>query len=94
LGALSLRNRGISIATLYLLVYFSVLWQMIGFGFFQLLSAGVGIAVLLALAVPLLTFMSKRVELSSMALAVLSVSLMLTPLGSSPYRSSPRPPSP
>ncbi|HYR04620.1 MAG TPA: hypothetical protein VEO75_04450 [Nitrososphaerales archaeon] len=79
LGALSLRNRGISIATLYLLVYFSVLWQMIGFGFFQLLSAGVGIAVLLALAVPLLTFMSKRVELSSMALAVLSVSLMLTP---------------
>jgi len=79
LGALSLRNRGISIATLYLLVYFSVLWQMIGFGFFQLLSAGIGIAVLLALAVPLLTFMSKRVELSSMALAVLSVSLMLTP---------------
>jgi len=79
LGALSLRNRGISIATLYLLVYFSVLWQMIGFGFFQLLSAGVGIAVLLALAVPLLTFMSRRVELSSMALAVLSVSLMLTP---------------
>src|SRR6266576_203080 len=45
LGALSLRNRGVSIATLYLLVYFSVLWQMIGFGFFQLLSAGVGIAV-------------------------------------------------
>ena len=79
LGALSLRNRGVSIATLYLLVYFSVLWQMIGFGFFQLLSAGVGIAVLLALAVPLLTFMSKRVELGSMALAVLSVSLMLTP---------------
>jgi hypothetical protein len=79
LGALSLRNRGISIAALYLLVYFSVLWQMVGFGFFQLFSAGVGIAVLLALAVPLLTFMSRRVELSSMALAVLSVSLMLTP---------------
>jgi len=79
LGALSLRNRGISIATLYLLVYFSVLWQMIGFGFFQLLSAGVGVAVLLAMAVPLVPFMTKRVELSSMALAVLAVALMLTP---------------
>jgi hypothetical protein len=79
LGALSLRNRGISIATLYLLVYFSVLWQMIGFGFFQLLSAGVGVAVLLALAVPLIPFVTKRVELSSMALAVLAVALMLTP---------------
>jgi len=79
LGALSLKNRGISVATLYLLVYFSVLWQMIGFGFFQLLSAGVGIAVLLAMAVPLLPFMTKRVELSSMALAILAVALMLTP---------------
>jgi hypothetical protein len=79
LGALSLRNRGISIATLYLLVYFSVLWQLIGFGFFQLLSAGVGVAVLLAMAVPLIPFMTKRVELSSMALAVLAVALMLTP---------------
>jgi len=79
LGALSLRNRGISIATLYLLVYFSVLWQMIGFGFFQLLSAGVGVSVLLVMAVPLLPFMTKRVELSSMALAVLAVALMLTP---------------
>jgi len=79
LGALSLRNRGISIATLYILVYFSVLWQLIGFGFFQLLSAGVGVAVLLAMAVPLVPFMTKRVELSSMALAVLAVALMLTP---------------
>ncbi|HEV2390146.1 MAG TPA: hypothetical protein VGS04_05405, partial [Nitrososphaerales archaeon] len=79
LGALSLRNRGISVATLYLLVYFSVLWQMIGFGFFQLLSAGVGAAVLLAMAAPLIPFMTKRVELSSMALAVLAVALMLTP---------------
>jgi hypothetical protein len=79
LGALSLRNRGVSIAALYLLVYFSVLWQMIGFGFFQLLSSGVGVAVLLALAVPLIPFMTKRVELSSMALAILAVALMLTP---------------
>jgi hypothetical protein len=79
LGALSMKNRGISIATLYLLVYFSVLWQLIGFGFFQLLSAGVGVAVILAMALPLLPFITKRVELSSMALAVLSVSLMLTP---------------
>ena len=79
LGALSLRNRGISVATLYLLVYFTVLWQMIGFGFFQLLSAGVGVAVLLAMAIPLIPFTTKRVELSSMALAVLAVALMLTP---------------
>jgi hypothetical protein len=79
LGALSLRNRGVSVAALYILVYFSVLWQMIGFGFFQLLSAGVGVAVLLAMAVPLVPFMTKRVELSSMALAVLAVALMLTP---------------
>ena len=66
-------------AVLYLLVYFSVLWQMIGFGFFQLLSASVGLAVILAMAVPLLPFMTKRVELGSMALAVLAVALMLTP---------------
>jgi hypothetical protein len=79
LGALSLRNKGISVAALYLLVYFSVLWQMIGFGFFELLSAGVGVAVLLAMAVPLIPFTTKRVELSSMALAVLAVALMLTP---------------
>ncbi|MDA4118396.1 MAG: hypothetical protein OK455_08645 [Thaumarchaeota archaeon] len=79
LGALSLRSRGVSIAILYLLVYFSVLWQMIGFGFFQLLSAGVGIAVILAMAVPLVPFMNKRVEMGSMALAILSVALMLTP---------------
>jgi hypothetical protein len=79
LGGLSLRNRGVAIATLYLLVYFSVLWQMIGFGFFQLLSAGVGIAVLLAMAVPLFPFLTRRVELSSMALAILAVALMLTP---------------
>ena len=79
LGALSLRNRGVSVATLYLLVYFSVLWQMIGFGFFQLLSVGVGLSVILAMALPLLPFLTKRVELSSMALAILAVSLMLTP---------------
>src|SRR5580658_7998007 len=79
LGALSLSNRGISVAALYLLVYFSILWQMIGFGFFQLLSSGVGVAVLAALAVPLIPFMTKRVELSSMALAILAVALMLTP---------------
>lgn len=79
LGALSMRNRGVSIATLYLLVYFSILWQMIGFGFFQLLSAAVGLAVILSMAAPLVLFMSKRVELGAMALAVLSVSLMLTP---------------
>jgi hypothetical protein len=79
LGALSLKNRGTSIATLYLLVYFSVLWQMIGFGFFQLLSAGVGVAVLLAMAIPLIPFATRRVELSSMAIAVLAVALMLTP---------------
>jgi hypothetical protein len=79
LGGLSLRNKGVAIATLYLLVYFSVLWQMIGFGFFQLLSAGVGVAVLLAMAVPLFPFLTKRVDLSSMALAILAVALMLTP---------------
>ncbi len=79
LGALSLKNRGIAIATLYLLFYFSVLWQLIGFGFFQLLSDGIGVAVLLAMAAPLLPFMAKRVELGSMALAVLAVALMLTP---------------
>ncbi|HUI01600.1 MAG TPA: hypothetical protein VLU99_03770 [Nitrososphaerales archaeon] len=79
LGGLSLRNRGVAVATLYLLVYFSVLWQMIGFGFFQLLSAGVGLAVIVAMAVPLLPFMVKRVELTSMALSVMAVSLMLTP---------------
>jgi hypothetical protein len=79
LGALSLKNRGMAVATLYLLVYFSILWQLIGFGFFQLLSAQVGLAVILAMAVPLVPFTARRVELSSMALGVLAVALMLTP---------------
>lgn len=79
LGALSTRNRGFSVTVLYLLVFFGALWQMIGFGFFQLLQAGVGVAVLTILLLPLLPFASRRVELTSMSIAILCVSLMFTP---------------
>jgi hypothetical protein len=79
LGALSMKNRGASIAALYLLVFFTVLWQMIGFGFFQLLRAGVGVAFLVIMALPLLAYVYKRVELTSMSIAILCVALMFTP---------------
>jgi hypothetical protein len=79
LAALSLKNRGGAVAALYLLVFFATLWQMIGFGFFQLLRAGVGVAVLVAMGVPLILFYSRRVELTSMPIGVLCVSLLFTP---------------
>jgi len=79
LGAVSLKNRGAAVTILYILVFFAVLWQMIGFGFFQLLAAGVGVAVLIALIIPLLVFTSTSVEVTSMSLAILCVSLMFTP---------------
>jgi hypothetical protein len=79
LGAVSLRNRGASVTILYIMVFFAVLWQMIGFGFFQLLAAGVGVAVLVALVIPLLIFANTKVEVTSMTLAILCVSLMFTP---------------
>ena len=79
LGALSTRNRGASVAALYLLVFFTVLWQMIGFGFFQLLRSGVGVVVLAVMALPLLAFVNRKVELTSMSIAVLCVAFMFTP---------------
>ena len=79
LGAVSLRNRGASVTILYVLVFFGILWQMIGFGFFQLLAAGVGVAVLVALVIPLLVFTNTKVEVTSMSLAILCVALMFTP---------------
>jgi hypothetical protein len=80
LGALSLRNRGAAVTILYVLVFFAVLWQLIGFGFFQLLAAGVGVAVLVALVIPLLLFTNTKVEVTSMSLAILCVALMFTPV--------------
>jgi hypothetical protein len=79
LGAISLRNRGASVTILYVMVFFGILWQMIGFGFFQLLAAGVGVAVLVALVIPLLVFTNTKVEVTSMSLAILCVALMFTP---------------
>lgn len=79
LGALSFRNRGVAVTAMYLLVFVAILWQMIGFGFFQLLRAGVGGAVLAAMILPLFLFVSKRVELTSMSIGVLCVALMFTP---------------
>jgi len=79
LGAVSLRNRGVSVTVLYILVFFAVLWQMIGFGFFQLLAAGVGVAVLVALVIPLFAFTSTNVDVTSMSLAIICVALMFTP---------------
>jgi hypothetical protein len=79
LGALSTRNTGVSVTLLYLLVFFGALWQMIGFGFFQLLRAGVGVVVLVVMVLPLLAFAYRKVELTSMSIAVLCVALMFTP---------------
>lgn len=79
LGALSFRNSGLSLASLYILVYFSILWQLIGFGFFQLLRSGVGIALMMALAAPLFIFANRRVQLTAFPLAILAAALVLTP---------------
>ena len=79
LAGVSMKNRGAAVASLYLLVFIATLWQMIGFGFFQLLRAGVGVAVLVAMIAPLFFFYSRKVELTSMSIGVLCVSLLFTP---------------
>jgi hypothetical protein len=79
LGAYSLRNLGGSLAFLYILVYFGILWQLIGFGFFQLLKSAIGAALVIAISAPLLVFTSRRVQSTAFPLAILAGALVFTP---------------
>lgn len=80
LALLYQKEQGLTLITLYILTYFAIIWQLLGFGFFQLLVTPVGLIIVLALIVPLLSFIVLRPEGISIALVILSVSLMLTPV--------------
>jgi hypothetical protein len=80
LSLVYLKEPDVSLIILYLLTYFSIMWELVGFGFFQLLATSVGIVVILALVIPLWSLLSDRIERISITLVILSVSLMLTPL--------------
>jgi hypothetical protein len=79
LGAVSLRESGAASAALYALAFFSILWQLIGFGFFHLLSTGPGLVVIALTILPAFAFLNRRVDAVALPLAVLAVGLMLTP---------------
>ena len=80
LSLLYLKEGGLALIILYILTYFAIIWQLLGFGFFQLLTTSVGVVVILALILPLLSFFFLRMEAISISLVILSVSTMLTPL--------------
>ena len=67
-------------AILNTLVFFSILWQMLGFGLTEFFSTSVGTIVALILIISLVAnIMSARLEPTSTALAVFAVALMFTP---------------
>ena len=80
LAILYLRETGLALVILYILTYFSIIWQLLGFGFFQLLDTSVGLVVILALVVPLLSYFIFHSDGISISLVILSVALMLTPV--------------
>ena len=57
LALVYLKEGGLALIILYILTYFAIIWQLLGFGFFQLLTSGVGVVVILALILPLLSFL-------------------------------------
>ncbi len=73
-----LREPDIALIILYLLTYFSIIYQLVGFGFFQLLATSVGVVIILAMIIPLLSFLSDRLGRVSICFVILSVALMLT----------------
>jgi hypothetical protein len=79
LGAVSLRESGAASAALYVLAFFSILWQLVGFGFFHMLASAVGLVVVGLTILPALVFLDRRVDAIALPLALLAVGLMLTP---------------
>lgn len=79
LGAIYLRAPAASLIGVYLLAFAAVAWQLLGFGFMQLLGTGLGFAVLASMGLALLIFFSRRVDAIALPLAILAVALMLTP---------------
>jgi len=81
LGILTfLKSPGWSSAILYVIVFLSLVWQLIGFGIFQIQQSTMGIFMTVAiLAFLIFNLLSVKLEPTSMALAILAVALMLTP---------------
>jgi hypothetical protein len=87
LGIYSLRNPKWASRILCTLVFFSILWQLIGFGLMdsRLYGSSMGLASLgtvvsiILIIVLLVSLLSANMEPTSMALAILAVALMLTP---------------
>jgi len=89
LGISSLRNPKWASRILCTLVFFSILYQLIGFGLIELFKPSsprytgfgwIGLVVILILIIVLVvSLLSANIEPTSMALAILAVALMLTP---------------
>ena len=80
LGLFSFRKPRSSLAIFYGLVIGTIFWQWLGFGLVQLAGLGGGTALILLTALLLAAnFVNLRIEPTSMALALLAVSLMVTP---------------
>jgi hypothetical protein len=81
LGILTfLKSPSWSSAILYVIVFLSLLWQLIGFGIFQIQQSTMGVFMTVAmLAFLIFNLLSVKLEPTSMALAILAVALMLTP---------------
>ncbi len=77
----SLRRAKAALSVLYSLVILSIVYQWVGFGLIPLVSSGEGLAVV-ALSIFLLmtNYSNLKIESTSMALAILSVGLMVTPV--------------
>ncbi len=80
LGFLSIRSPGWVSGTLLVISFFSITWQLLGFGLLNLFSTTGGSALALALfAVLLINPVSAREDPAALALTFLAVALMLTP---------------
>lgn len=80
LGLFSLRRKRSALALFYALVIGTIFWQWLGFGLLQLSGLGGGPALILLTAFLLaVNFINLKIEPTSMALALLAVSMMVTP---------------
>ena len=80
LGLYAVRSARRAAAVFYVLVFASIVWQLLGFGLATMVTTAPGVLVAFLLLVPLLFNGSNpRMSPSSMALTFLAVALMLTP---------------
>lgn len=81
LAALSFRRPVWAVSILSLLAFAAILWQLLGFGFADILTKSLGGAAfaIFLVGTVFVILISSRLEPSSVALAILAAALMLTP---------------